>query len=151
MKTRKQIHEIELGASPERVFEILVTPSAIRSWWGASQAIVIPAEGGLWAASWGADEDRPDYVGAARLAVLDPPRRLLLSEYRYLARTGPLPFRADFTTEFTVIPRGKGATLRVVQDGFPADPVADDSYKGCGKGWRETFEGIRRFLATRSA
>jgi hypothetical protein len=40
---------------------LLVTPSAIRAWWGAARAIVLAQENGAWAAAWGADEDRPDY------------------------------------------------------------------------------------------
>jgi hypothetical protein len=36
--------------------------------------------------------------------------------------------------------------LRVCQEGFPNDPIADEFYEGCERGWRETFESIRRFV-----
>jgi uncharacterized protein YndB with AHSA1/START domain len=147
MATRRHVHEIELPASPERVFALLHTPSAIRGWWSASRAIVLAKEGGTWAATWGESEDQPDYITVARIAAFDPPRRLVLTDYHYQAKEGPLPFQADFVTEFTVIPRPQGCTLRVSQDGFPTDSVADAFYAGCEVGWKNTFEGVRRFLA----
>ena len=146
MTTRRHMHKIELAASPQRVFAILHTPSAIRGWWSASRAIVLAEEGGIWAATWGASEDEPDYITVARIKVFDPPRRLVLTDYQYFARSGPLPFQADFTTEFSVEPAGAGSRLRVTQDGFPTDPIADAFYAGCETGWRNTFAGIKRFL-----
>lgn len=144
--TRRHVHEEEFGAPPERLFALLLTPSAIRGWWGASRAVVLPEVGGVWAATWGDDEDDPDYVTAATIAELEPPRRLVLVDYRYRARTGPLPFTADFRTEFTVEPAPGGARLRVVQAGFPDAPAADPFYAACETGWRATFAGIRRHL-----
>lgn len=131
---------------PERLFALLHTPSAIRGWWSASRAIVVAREGGLWAAAWGGDEDDPDYVSTFRIAVFDPPRRMMLNACVYVAKPGPLPFDAEFETEFTVRPTAKGSVLRVVQDGFPTDPVADAFYAGCEIGWKNTFAGIRGYL-----
>jgi uncharacterized protein YndB with AHSA1/START domain len=135
-----------MPATPEQLFALLHTPSAIRAWWGASRALVIAEDNGVWAATWGADEDAPDYNTAATIRVFDPPRRMVLADYRYRAQTGLLPFQADFVTEFTVKPHADGALLRVVQDGFPCDASADAFYAACEVGWRETFKGIRRYL-----
>jgi uncharacterized protein YndB with AHSA1/START domain len=147
MSTRQHRVSLELSAAPERVFEILLTPSAIRGWWSASRAIVIPRAGGLWTAAWGEREDDPDYVTSARIAILDRPRRLRLTDFQYYAKTGPLPFKADIQTEFIVEPRPAGCVLTVVQDGFPTDTIADAFYAGCETGWRETIQGIRSYLA----
>lgn len=147
MSTRKHVHEERFKAAPRELFELLVRPSAIRSWWSASRAIVVPQAGGAWAAAWGSDEDDPDYSTVARIAEFDPPRRLVLDDYRYRAKQGPLPFEASFVTTFEIEPDGDGARLRVTQDGFPAAAIADDFYAGCQTGWRATFDGIRRFLA----
>ena len=84
------------------------------------------------------------------MAVFEPPRRLVLADYRYYAKTGPLPFRADFTTEFMVTPDVTGSKFRVVQDGFPTAPEADAFYSACEIGWRNTFAGIRRYLESRN-
>lgn len=146
MPTRKHIHEEELPASPERVFALLHTPSAIRQWWSAARAIVLAQPGGVWMAAWGEHEDDPDYITVATIAAFEPPRRILFTDYKYYAKSGALPFQANFTTEFTIEPRAHGALLRVCQDGFPCEPIADAFYAGCEVGWRNTFEGIRRFL-----
>jgi len=145
---RKHVHQIELSASPEEVFRLLITPSAIRSWWGASRAIVLPKVGGVWAAAWG-NEDIPDYVSVFKIAAIERPRRLFLTDSKYFAKTGPPPFKAEMTTEFTVEPSANGAILRVAQEGFPEDPVADEFYSACEKGWRDTFAGIEKYLASR--
>lgn len=145
---RQHKHSIELAATPEKCFAILHTPSAIRGWWSATRAIVIPRQGGIWAATWGENEDDPDYISAARIAVFDPPRRLVLSDANYLAKSGPLPFEPNFTTEFQVEAAPGGCVLRVIQSGFPDDPVADAFYAACEVGWRNTFEGIRRYLGS---
>lgn len=145
--TRKHIHQIELPVSPERAFEILRTPTAIRAWWRASRAIVIAEEGGVWAAAWGEDEDDPDYATAALIRVLDPPRRLLLANVKYYARSDRPSFGGETTIDFIIERRPNGSLLRVVQDGFPADSSADEFYAACEMGWQKTFENIHQFLA----
>jgi len=147
MATRKHECGLELTERPERVFAILHTPSAIRGWWGAARAIVQPVQGGTWAAVWGDAEDDPDYVAVARLAVFDPPRRLVFADYQYYAKSGPLPFDASaLTTEFRVAQLPRGSRLTVIQDGFPSDPAADAFYAACERGWAATLESIRRYL-----
>lgn len=146
MATRKHVHSESFAAPCERVFALLHTPSAIRNWWSAARAIVLPAPGGIWAATWGEREDDPDYISAATLVVFEPPRCLAMANMKYHAKAGSLPFEANFQTEFTVAPHDDGCTLTVVQDGFPADPVADAFYAACEVGWENTFAGIRRYL-----
>lgn len=144
MNTRSVIHEEVFEASQEAVFTMLITPSAIRQWWGASRAIVLAREGGTWAAAWGDLEDEPDYMTVARIRNYDPPNRMEQSDYRYYAKSGPLPFEASFKTSFTCTQVDGGTLLRVEQHGFPVDH--DEFYQGCVKGWKDTFEGIRRYL-----
>lgn len=149
MTTRALTHEEAFAGSQQEVFDLLCTPSSIRGWWSAARVIVLAEPGGVWAATWGGSEDQPDYVTVAAIREIEPPRRLVLADYRYRSSTGPLPFRADFVTEFVVLPHEEGAVLRVTQDGFPSGPEADTFYEACGKGWRETFAGIRKFLEGR--
>jgi uncharacterized protein YndB with AHSA1/START domain len=149
MSTRALVHEGIFTSPPQRLFDLLVTPSAVRHWWGAARAIVMPQEGGTWAAAWGDDEDAPMYTTSATLRVYEPPRRLVMAGYRYFAPSGPLPFEADFVTEFLVEPVEGGTRLRVSQDGFPAEgesAAADEFHAACTQGWRDTFAGIRRYL-----
>lgn len=151
-ETRRHIHEEEFDVSPEQAFEILITPSAIRGWWGASKAIVLPQKGGHWAAAWG-DEDEPDYISIFEIAEYDPPHRIVMNNGKYFAKAGPLPFEfaADASTTFTVDPNGDGSVLRVEQNGFPVDSIADEFYTACDIGWKNTFAGIRQFLENRNS
>jgi len=146
MTTRRHVHSEVYSATADRLFALLHTPSAIRGWWGAARVVVLPQRGGVWAAAWGDAEDDPDYITAATIREFDPPRRMVLADFRYHARTGTLPFAADFVTEFLVQPHPHGALLQVTQDGFPLGPEADAFYAACGEGWKNTFAGIRRFL-----
>lgn len=145
--TRIVTHATDLEAPPEAVFHALVTPSAIRSWWGAARAVVVRRTGGRWAAAWGPDEDAPDHVTTARIVEHRPPHHLVLGDYEVVARSGPQPFRAEFTVTFQISAIEAGSRLSVRQDGFPLDPVADDAIAGCEAGWRATLEALGRFLA----
>jgi uncharacterized protein YndB with AHSA1/START domain len=149
MGTRKHIHEEVFAATPERLFALLHTPSAIRGWWGAARAVVLAQCSGVWIAAWGEVEDDPDYITAATIREFDSPRRMTLADFRYHARSGMLPFAADFVTVFEVQPHEAGTLLRVEQDGFPVGPEGDEFYAACGEGWRNTFAGIRRYLGAR--
>ena len=140
-----------MPAPPDRVFSLLLRPSAIRAWWGARRAIVLPAPGGAWAAAWGDDEDDPEYVTFARIRELDRPHRLVLDDYVYGSKEGPLPFEAAFVTTFEIEPRADGCLLRVVQDGFPGGAEGDAFLAACESGWRTTFAGIRRVLSGTNA
>ncbi len=51
------------------------------------------------------------------------------------------------TRHLKVEPTDAGCRLRVVQDGFPCEAIADDFYAACNVGWRNRFAGIRQYLA----
>lgn len=144
---RSHRHHVDLPVTTERAFSLLITPSAIRTWWGASRAIVLAHSGGLWVAAWGADEDRPEYILAYTVEAIEPPRLLRLTHSRYLARTVGPPFDPRLTVEFTIDPLPGGCRLCVANDGFPDAASADEFLAGCERGWRDTFASIRRYVA----
>lgn len=137
---------LSLPTTTEETFALLSTPSAIRGWWSAARVVVAPRPRGLWVATWGDDEDAPDYVSAARILAWEPPHRLRLGDFEYYTRTGGLPFDAPLETEFLVADAPNGSTLTVTQSGFPDDAIADDFYAACERGWADTFAGIARFV-----
>ncbi|SRR5690606_3609053 len=142
METRSIDDAIVLAAGPNQVFDLLITPSRVRSWWGASCAIIIPRLEGLWVAVWG-QEDHPDYVSAHRITRFDPPRLLELTELLYYARSTAPPFEARFIVTFRVDTVEDGSRLSVRQEGFPVDPAADEFYQACVTGWSQTLASIR--------
>jgi hypothetical protein len=128
-------------------FALLHTPSAIRAWWSAARAVVAPWPRGIWVAAWGADEDAPDYITAARIVVWDPPRTMRLGDFEYYRKDGlGLPFAAPLETEFSVTASDSGSLLRVHQVGFPDESIADAFFASCQSGWAATFEGIQRYV-----
>ncbi len=94
---------------------------------------------------WGEDEDEPDYICSATLSIFDPPRRLKMIDFQYFSKTGSLPFDADFSNEFFIEATENGCDLTVIQDGFPADSVADEYFAGCEAGWKTTLAGIEKY------
>ena len=111
----------------------------------------VATRGGTWAAAWGQDEDDPDFVTIARMAEFDPPRRMVLDDYRYHSRSGPMPFEAEFGVEFDVLPQAPGSLLRVRQSGFPLEASADEFHAGCERGWTDTLAGLLRHAKSRYA
>lgn len=145
--TRGIRREVRLPCGVESAFDLLVRPSAIRAWWQAERALVLPGREGLWCAAWGDDEDEPEHIAAARMRVFEPPTRLVLDRYLHRSRVGALPFEAEFEVEFTLRVDGDGCVLAVEQRGFPAAAVADAHYAACLQGWRETLAGLLRFAS----
>ncbi len=77
------------------------------------------------------------------------PRAIVFDEGVYIAKLDPPPFELDTTTKFEIEPRGEtSCILRVLQTGFPVDPIADDFYAACEVGWRNTFAGIETYFST---
>lgn len=150
-RTRSHTASVEIDASPDQVFRALVTPSAIRVWWSAARVIVNPKKGGMWAAVWGGAEDEPDFVTTARFAVFSPGKRIVLTDYDYLSKDGPLPFKAAFATSFTLKKVAGGTRLVVKQDGFPSARKADAFYEACEIGWRRTLASLQEFLEASKA
>jgi uncharacterized protein YndB with AHSA1/START domain len=139
--------ELHLPLDVEASFSLLITPSAVRVWWSASRIVIVPREGGIWVGTWGGDEDRPDYVTAARIVSWQPPDRLRLGHFEYYTRDGAgIPFAADLEVEFSVRPADGGSVLAVHETGFPDPPVGDAFFASCQEGWTATLEGIGRYV-----
>jgi uncharacterized protein YndB with AHSA1/START domain len=110
--------------------------------------IVAPHLNGLWIATWGDDEDSPDFITAARLTAFDPPKYLRFSQFEYTVGSGKPPsFTNQLEIEFTIIPAETGSILHIHQWGFPDEPSADEFFNSCIQGWSNTFEGIERYVA----
>ncbi|MDN5200734.1 SRPBCC domain-containing protein [Fulvivirgaceae bacterium BMA10] len=138
--------ELIVHGNIHRVFKALITPSLITKWWFANTAIVLPEENGIYAVSWGVNEDDPDYVSVATIQEIDQPYRLTLVDFKYQSREGKLPFEADLPVEFTLEDLGNNTKLTLIQHGFPDDDVADEFYKGCVKGWNDTLVSFKNVV-----
>lgn len=149
MTTREITHSEVFTANADVLFTMLITPSSIRGWWGVARAIVIAEEGGIYALTWGDDEDKPDYSSIGDIVTYMPGKTFEISNYRYTALTGKHPFSIkDMVVRFEMLPEGERTKLTVINSGFPTDKIADEFYNGCVQGWKDTFAGIRNFLET---
>ncbi len=143
---REIIQEIEINQVPQYIFDALLNPSAITTWWQAKTAIVIKKNDGIYAVSWGTDIDDPDYVTVSIIRNLVSQKGFSLEYSSYEAKTGKLPFEAKMYVHFTIIPTSKTTSkLEVKQTGFPDDPIADDYFKGCNTGWNLVLGTIKKY------
>ncbi|PWN07399.1 SRPBCC family protein [Rhodohalobacter mucosus] len=140
----KQTYRIQ--RSTEDVFDALLTPSQICTWWFAQTAIVIPEKNGLYAITWGEDIDNPDYISIATISELIRPERLVLSDFQYHSKEGDLPFDTDLQLEFSLSKENGGTVITVLQTGFPEDESADGFYNSCVQGWTETMTSFLSVL-----
>ena len=144
-ETRRQILEEPFGVNPERMFEVLTTPVAIRSWWGASSVIIDPRQGGTFVAATSDGDSSAEYLSVFKIIEIEPPSRMLLGGGKYYAGAN-WPIRTDMTTEFLITPQPSGCILQIVQELAPADPLLDDFFDACLAGWQNSFEGIRNYI-----
>jgi uncharacterized protein YndB with AHSA1/START domain len=144
-KERREELAEPFGVSPERMFEILINPIAIRGWFGASTAIIDAREGGSWVTAFGEGERDVDFVSSFRIVDFEPPKRMVLGAGKLFSEN-KWPIITNMTTEFVVEPQPEGCVLRIVQQLAPHDALLDDYFDACVAGWQNSFEGIRNYL-----
>jgi uncharacterized protein YndB with AHSA1/START domain len=126
--SRKQIHEIEIEATPEDVWQHLTEADKIVRWF-APEVRVEPGLGGKLLLSWG-----PGMEGEAPIHLWEPGHRFGWTE------TGATPK----VVEFEIEAREGGTTLlRLVQSGFGEGAKFDDEYEAVNGGWRTFFQILK--------
>lgn len=145
MEKRKEVLEEPFGITPEQMFEVLTTPSAIRSWWGASTVVIDPRPGGTWVTAASDGDQTSEYVNSFEILEFDPPNRMLLGNGKYITGNN-WPIRTNMTTELIIESQPTGCVLRIVQELAPRDELLDDYFDACVAGWQNSFEGIRNYL-----
>jgi uncharacterized protein YndB with AHSA1/START domain len=118
--------QVEIAASPETVWELLVDPVKLLRWWGMG-AKLDPRPGG---------ELRvhviPGSVASGQFVEVDPPRRLVYTWGWSEGGGGPeLVPPGSSTVEIDLEPTPSGTTLRLVHRGLPNEEAAGAH----GEGW----------------
>ena len=137
---------IKINAEISDVFESLITPSQILKWWGATTAIVLPENDGIYAVTWGSDIDDPDYRSISTIKEIIEPSKLHLVYGKYSSKFNSLPFEASLEVIFTLEQADDETDIQVIQTGIPIDPIADEFYAGCVKGWRDTLSSFKKTI-----
>ncbi len=146
METLRNEFQEPFNVSAEKMFEALITPKAIREWWGASRAIVDPKVGGSWVATYGEEDGSSEFINTFKLTEFDPPRRMVLGDGVLMSKEKGSPLVMGTTTEFVVVSIPEGCSLTIVHTGTPIDPESEDFYESSLLGWQNTFEGLRRYF-----
>lgn len=130
--------EIEIVATPERVFRSLTNPDELAVWWGADEMYrtrdwrIDLRPGGKWSAvARGADGTEMTVDG--EYLEVDPPRRLV-----YTWR----PSWDDYvvtTVRFDLEPTGTGTRVKITHTGFADRATAA---AGTGEGWKRILEWL---------
>ncbi len=134
-ETRSVSDEVEIAASPERVWRALTEAAELERWFPL-EARVEPGAGGSIYLSW-----KNEYAGESRILAWDPPRHLRIS-WGALDDTEGVAQVTDFHIEGG----GGRARLRVVTSGFPADASWDEWVEGTRRGWRYELTSLRHYL-----
>lgn len=138
--------QINIKSSIKEVFDSLIKPNAIKSWWSANQVVVTPKEKGHFIVQWGQNIDEPDYVNIFEFVSVNPPHSISLNFLDYYSKTGNLSFEANFGLAFHLEEKeGEICQLTVINSGFPEDKAADDFFQGCIDGWKATLAAIKDY------
>jgi uncharacterized protein YndB with AHSA1/START domain len=113
---------IEIGATPEQVWEALSTAEGIASWF-APVTRVEPGAGGQVYMKWG-----PGVEGSQRIEIWEPGRHLRVANDR---AEGAPPSVVDYFLEA----QGGATVLRLVHSGFGPDASFDAEHESTGSAW----------------
>jgi uncharacterized protein YndB with AHSA1/START domain len=122
--------DVEIAATPERVFAALTRSDEVPRWWGSDEAYHTTAwsadvrVGGKWRAE-GRGADGKPFTVAGEFREVDPPRRLVFT------------WKPDWDTAVTTVsyllePVGDGTRLTLRHDGFAGRVEA---LRGHTQGW----------------
>jgi len=135
--------EIEIAATPERVFRSLTDPAELAMWWGDDvmyrtydwQVDLRP--GGAWSCRARGVDGSESTVGGEYLEVTQP--TLLVYTWR--------PSWDGFyetTIRCALEPLPNGTRVRITHTGFTADQTA--MIQGTGEGWKQVLEWAARHI-----
>jgi uncharacterized protein YndB with AHSA1/START domain len=142
MVPEKIEREIVVAAPVERVWAVLTEAEHIGNWFGDSAEVVDLQPGGRMVLAW---EEYGEFP--VRIEQVEPPHFL---SYRWARPNDVEPRESNSTlVEFTLVPEGDGARLRVVESGFPHLDIPDEEKikyaEENTEGWTQELEELRQY------
>ena len=120
-ETRTAEGQVEVDATPERVWQALTDASELMRWFPLD-ARVEPGPGGSVYLSW-----LNEFAATTEILVWDPPRHLRTAWSFH--EEGPAQ-----VTDYYIETRGGRTVVRAVTSGFPMDPSWDGWVEGTNRG-----------------
>jgi uncharacterized protein YndB with AHSA1/START domain len=135
---------IDVATSPDSALRAFLDLDAIKKWWHVERGLLEPREGGVWAFAWERSEQGFKYVITGRIGLIQPGRRLMITEMLYFNPDRPIFGPMSLTVEAVL--KGAGCELTIVQDGYGEGPDWEWYYKVVRWAWPEVAKEIKEFL-----
>ena len=142
------VRETVVAAPVQRVWEVLTQAEHVGRWFGADEAEIDLRPGGSFVMTWAEHG-----VGLARVERVEEPT---LFSFRWALEPGLEPKPGEETlVEFTLVEKGDGTLLRVVESGFskldrPAEKQEWHRERNVD-GWRQVLEAVAGHFLHRSS
>lgn len=141
------VSEIFVAAPPKRVFEALIDPKQVMSWWTGEDCQIErfelePRQGGKW--TYDTKQSRLNVNGVSKfhcegeVIEYDPPRLLA---YTWIANWHDDPTRRTIV-RYELMPEEGGTQIKVTHSGLAQEAGARKDYSG---GWVGVLENLKRF------
>jgi uncharacterized protein YndB with AHSA1/START domain len=141
------VMEIDIAASPERVFQALTDPQQLMEWWGEENHCQTThweldlRVGGQWR-SKGSDDSCGEWVTWGEITELNPPWTMT---YTWHEQVEYRPSVTQTTVRYDLERTEKGTRVRLTHKGFAGNREAFESYRG---GWPAVIDQLRDYLET---
>lgn len=145
MMNLKLVEEIQVEASPERVFEAWTSEALLTAWWGNDQFRTTTWQGdvhpgGQWQVRF-IDTQGTPYSATGHYELVDRPHRLRFTWSPEWDADPPTVITLDFR------PTRTGTMIRLAQEGL----ATREAFHRNHRAWSETLSMLKQFLARRAS
>jgi uncharacterized protein YndB with AHSA1/START domain len=146
-----------IKASSIQVLFAFLNVDAIRSWWGARNAVIQPRPGGLFVVEWedshGGEDAQLGPMGGTLAGILDAAHAghyINFGSLHWLSPKGDIygPTRMLIDVRSRGNPRDKPALLTVKFEHFQNGDGWDRYYEVMQDNWKETLEALKKWCET---
>lgn len=142
------VSEIHIAAPPDRVFQALIDPKQVMSWWTSPDCQIAdfalePRRGGKW--RYDTHQSKLSVNGVSKfhcdgeVVEYDPPRILA---YTWIANWHDDKSRRT-VVRWELTPDAKGTRIKVTHSGLAQENLARKDYSG---GWPGVLEQLKKFV-----
>ncbi len=152
-------HEILVQATGMQVLFAFLDAAAIKTWWGARNAVVEPRPGGLWVVQWesgfGGEDDLLGPLGGTLAGILDRSQAghfVHFGALHWLTPRGEVfgPTRFEIEVRSKSNPREAPALLRVTGSAYPSGPRWDRVLDLHRRGWEKAIRDLKTWCETQA-
>jgi uncharacterized protein YndB with AHSA1/START domain len=132
-ETRSAEGQIEIDATPERVWQALTDARELERWFPLDARVEPGTGGSIWM-SW-----RNEFAASMQIQVWDPPHHLRTAWSFHEGEAGQV-------TDYWIEAKGGKSVVRAVTSGFPLDAAWDGWVEGTRRGWAFELRSLKHYL-----